>query len=391
MNNLLLPNFTKYLFYGFAIYSSLSPILYWMVDPIFSHGHKIFFYGMILVMVINLMRNFVLIKDGLVVFLIFYSVFLIVLGLSINELNRATFGHLQALLLPIIGINFGFFLAKYKPEVLSKIYEGAYNLGLLLSFIIVCYFFLYQFSYITYFGASSLLFVPIFWAFLEKKWLIFFLFVTVLILTGKRSATLAILAVIIISLFKDIGIKKFISIIGLGASLGFFFIFFEGGEMDLFKRYKIIFEALTSEEINLKKLDVATSGRINDFIGVVIEIEKKPIFWLTGKGIGALFTVIIPSGTWVTHYSHFTPISYVFLGGGILFLAVYGKLFILFIYCMKNINNFYCMFFIYYFVTSLIGGAIYFSDPFIWIFVGVVIYQRKYIIKNRNLNKTILN
>jgi len=150
----------------------------------------------------------------------------------------------------------------------------------------------------------------------------------------------------------------------------------------LYERYELIFNALMDEEIDLNILDVATSGRVNDFMGVVYSLNKDPFFWFFGKGIGALFDVDIPSGVWTTHYSHFTPISYIFLGGLIMFLAVYGKLISLLIYCLKNMNDYYSMFFVYYFITTLIGGAIYFTDPFIWMFTGVIVYRKKWNRKN---------
>ena len=152
-----------------------------------------------------------------------------------------------------------------------------------------------------------------------------------------------------------------------------------------------MYDALTSEKVKLdglsaidwKLLNLATSGRINDFIGAASALNQNPMFWLTGKGIGGLFEVIFPNGTtWVTHYSHFTPISYVFLGGSVMLFAVYGKLTSLLLYSMKNINNFYNMLFIYFFIMALIGGAIYFTDPFIWMFIGVVVYQKKLKVKS---------
>ena len=130
--------------------------------------------------------------------------------------------------------------------------------------------------------------------------------------------------------------------------------------------------------IDLKLLDLATSGRINDFIGAAEALNQNPIFWFTGKGIGGMFQVVTTGAPWNTHYSHFTPISYVFLGGAIMLTAVYGKLISLLLYSFKTVNNFYSMLFIYWFIMAIIGGAIYFTDPFIWLFVGVVVYKKKH-------------
>jgi hypothetical protein len=379
LHKLYLASLIRPLFYGFAIVASISPILYWMVSPLFAHIHKVFFYGILFVMVVNLIQNRYFLQDNLILFLVFYSILIITLGLSLNDINKATFAHLQPIFLPVLGISFGYLIAKVRPDILATIYDGSYRLGLILSLIIIIYYLLYHYSFVTYFGASSLIFIPIFWAFLEKKWLSFTLFVVILLFTGKRSATIAIFAVILLSSLRTVGVKRFFFSLFVFLPIILVVAVNLFGEFPvLYERYELIFNALMDEEIDLTILDTATSGRVNDFMGVVYSLNKDPFFWFFGKGIGALFDVDIPSGVWTTHYSHFTPISYIFLGGWIMFLAVYGKLISLLIYCLKNMNDYYSMFFVYYFITSFIGGAIYFTDPFIWMFTGVIVYQKKW-------------
>ena len=341
-------------------------------------------------MLLNIIQQNKIIKDSLVVFLLVYSVVLITLGLFLNEINKATFAHLQPIILPILGINFGYLIAKNRPDILISIYNSAFKLGLILSVIIVIYFFLYQFSYVVFFGASSAIFVSIFWAFSKKKWLILIFFLFILLLTGKRSASLAIAAVLVISTLR--GGKPIQNLLFCGLMAIMWIVYGLNNEnfVHLFSRYILIYDTFAAggfasyglSGIDLEMLDVATSGRINDIIGIATALNEDPIYWIIGKGIGALFNVDTPSGVWVTHYSHFTPISYVFLGGIILFVAVYSKLISLLVYSIKYIDNYYCKFFVYYFITSLIGGAVYFSDPFIWLFVGVIVHQKKFHTKN---------
>lgn len=387
MDRIFLASWTRPLLYGFAIYASLSPIFYFLIHPLFSHGHKIFFYGTMSIMLITIIINRAVLKDNLVIFLLIYSGFLIALGLSLNEINKATFAHIQVIILPILGINFGYLIAANRPDILRKIYNGANQLGYILSAIILAYFLLYQLGFIPYFGASSLLFIPIFWAFLEKKWLHFLFFVCILLLTGKRTPLLAISAVLIISTLRHLNLKQVLAICGLTTVTWVLYGYFSDNFMILFKRFTGIYEVLVSGDLNLSNLsveslaalDAATSGRINDIIAPVSSLTQNPILWLTGRGIGGVFEVILPntSRVWVTHYSHFTPIAYCFLGGVIMFLAIYGKLVILLLHCIKKISNFYSMFFIYYFISS-VSGASYFSDPFIWMVVGVIVYRRKF-------------
>ena len=378
---------TKPLFYGFIIFISVQPILYWMVHKRFDQGHKVFFFGIMAVMAITILKNRSVIRDNLIIFLGIYVCWLIGLGLILNPIGKATFAHFQPMLLPILGINFGYLIARDHPEILANIYSGSYRLGLALSVIIILYFLLYQAGLIAYFGASSLIFIPIFWAFLEKKWVLFVLFVFILILTGKRSSALAVAAVLLFSVLRNLDLKQILILSGIAGCIWIGLGFFSDIGPYFFQRYIPIIEALTSSDvllygasaIDLNLLNIATSGRINDVIGVVIALNENSIFWFSGKGIGGMFQVIFPDGTtWNTHYSHFTPISYVFLGGAIMLIAVYGKLISLLLYSFKTVNNFYSMLFIYWFIMAIIGGAIYFTDPFIWLFVGVVVYKKKH-------------
>ena len=387
MNRIFLASWTQPLLYGFAIYSSLSPTLYYTIHASFSQGHKLFFYGTLFIMSMTIIVNKSVLKDNLIIFLMIYSGFLITLGLSLNEINKATFAHFQPIFIPILGINFGYLIAKNKPDILWKIYRSSNQLGYILSALTIVYFLLYQFSFIPYFGASSLLFIPIFWAFLEKKWLHFFFFMCILLLTGKRTPLIAISAVLIISFFRHLNLKQVLQVCGLTTVAWVLFDYFGDNSLSLFRRYIIIYKALVSGDFGLFNLsieslailDSATSGRVNDIIAPVISLSQNPILWLTGRGIGGLFEVVLP-GTdrvWVTHYSHFSPMAYFFLGGAIMFLAVYGKLVILLMYSIKKINNFYSMYFIYYFIGGF-SGATYFTDPFIWMVVGVIIFQRNF-------------
>ena len=386
MSKAVLPSTTLPLFYGFIIYVSVQPILYWMVHKRFDQGHKIFFLGMMVVMSITILKNMSVIKDNLIIFLGIYMLWLINLGLNLNPIGKATFAHFQPILLPVLGINFGYLIARDRPDILANIYSGSYKLGLALSVIIISYFLLVQAGYIAYFGASSLIFIPIFWAFLEKKWTPFVLFMLILLLTGKRSSALAVTAVLVLSVVRNIDSKSALILLGAPSCLLLGLELFSDINSILFKRYEAMIESLGSIDVlsltlsanELNLLNEATSGRINDFIGAANALNQNSIFWLTGKGIGGTFQVITTGPLWTTHYSHFTPISYVFLGGAILLIVFYSKLISLFVYSVKTIDDFYSMLFIYWFITALIGGAIYFTDPFIWLFVGVVVYKKRY-------------
>lgn len=386
MSKAVLASTTKPLFYGFIIFISIQPILYWTISKLFAQGHKIFFYGMMIVMALTILKNRSVVKDNFIILLGIYALWLIGFGLALNPIGKATIAHLQPIFLPILAINFGYLIAKYHPQVLYDIYSGSFNLGLILSGIIIFYFFLYQLGLISYFGASSLIFIPIFWAFLERKWAAFLFFIFILLLTGKRSSTLAVAAVLICSLLSNLNIKQIFIVLGLTSIIPIIFGSTSDLMPNLFQRYDPLIEALNWNQIrldgfssiDLQLLDLATSGRINDFVGAANALNENTIFWIFGKGIGGTFEVAIANADpWVTHYSHFTPMSYMFLGGSLMLFIVYGKLLSLLLFSLRTINSFYSMLFLYWFIMSLIGGAIYFTDPFIWLFVGVLIYKKR--------------
>lgn len=373
--------FLRPLYFGSAIIASLSPILYWMVDKNFEQLNKVFPYLVIMAMLIFLLTRRFILRDRLVIFILFYSIVIIIFGVINNPIGKPTFAHLQPLLLIICGLSFGYLIAKNYGATLNKIYFGASWLGVVLSIIIINYFMLYQMGSIPYFGASSLMFVPIIWAILEKKWLYLLIFMIALVLTGKRSGLLAVLIVLLFGMYHTIGARRLFLVLGFGVIMALGAIMHDGS-FSVFSRFNQIIEVLLQNEISLDELDIATSGRINDALAAYESINKHWIYWVIGKGIGATFQVQLPTDVWITHYTHFTPLSYIFLGGGVLFVAVYSKIIGLLFYCMKNSCNFYNLLFLNYFVISILGGAIYFTDPFVWIFAGVVIFNKKYNVRH---------
>jgi hypothetical protein len=373
--------FLKPLYYWYAVLTSVLPILYWMVDSSLNHLFKIFTYLTILLMILVVVRMRFILDVWQIKFIALYSLLVISLGILINPITKATFAHLQPFVLIIFGVSFGYLIALHRGEVLNKIYQVSFRLGVVLSVIVIIYFSLIQMAYITYYGASSLLIIPIIWAMLEKK--IFFLvfFSVILLLTGKRSSILAALIVFLIFMYQNMGFKNSLLLILGVSSIGFVFIEFD---LSVFSRFRLISESLFQFEIDFDLLNTATSGRIVDLIAAFESINSHWLYWIFGKGIGAVFTV--PTSefgvVWETHYTHFTPLSYVFLGGGVLFILVYSYLINLLVYCLKSSFNFYNLLFIYNFLLSFFGGAIYFSDPFIWIFIGVVAFNKKYKIQH---------
>lgn len=361
------------LYLAFIILSPLATIGFWMVDRNFMHLPKILSYPAILLMAVLLLRVRFILKDWFVIYMLFYSFFVVINGLLEYTVSKAFYAHALSLLLPIIGISFGYYAAKnynLQEKFESKIVVS----GVILSAVIALYYIFNQSGSIPYFGVSTLIFIPALYAFSKNRFDVFLFFLFASFFTGKRTVILGLFFVIalyyIINSRKNIGTLILITLI-------FSFIFFVFGqsivELSIFRRIAILFDADNSETFN-----TVTSGRVNDVFAAIKSINENSIYWLIGKGAGATFDVDYGFGDdkWTTHYSHITPFSYIFLGGILLMVPVYFKLFSLFIFSLNPHKDFFGLLFIFYVTTSMTGASL-FSDPFVWLVAGVVIYNKK--------------
>jgi hypothetical protein len=207
------------------------------------------------------------------------------------------------------------------------------------------------------------------------------LFIVAAFLTGKRTVILGILLVFVIY-FLWLCTKRPLTlfVIASVAALISYFVLMNLSDFTVLSRFTAFFEE--SVDWNL-----ATSGRLNDVLAAISSINKSAWYWLIGKGIGATFSVDYSWGRdiWTTHYTHVSPISYVFLGGVLLAFPIYFRLISLFVYAIKTAGNFYSLLFMYYFLVSF-SGAILFTDPFVWVIAGIVFYQQKTIIECEKIN-----
>ena len=362
----------SYLYMFFIVIGPVIPMAYWLVDKNFMYLPKLAYYPAIIVICWSIFKYKFILNDWFIKYIIFYSVFVIVFGLALNPIGKATFAHFLTLVLPVVAFSFGFLMAK-KQSVFFAIFENKMLLiGVVLSAFIVVYFLLVQVGLITYFGASTLITIPMVYALYKKKyqWVLFFMVIA--FLTGKRTVILAIFVVLGVY-FLWLGTRRPLTLIliSISATILLYFMAINFSDLMIFNRFMPFFE----EDVDW---NLATSGRLNDVAAAIAAINQSDWFWLVGKGIGATFSVENPwsDELWVTHYTHITPVSYVFLGGLLLAIPIYIRLFSLFFFAAKTAGNFYSLLFIYYFVVSF-SGAILFTDPFFWVIAGIVFYHQK--------------
>jgi hypothetical protein len=264
--------------------------------------------------------------------------------------------------------------------------------GFILSLLVVFYYQLIKMDYIEYFGAGALIAYPIFYAIKKKYYLTAILFYFTNIFTGKRSVLLAITITIFIFILKKISFFWRI-VLALLSCLILYAYYLLGtlsngklfnSSMD---RYFAYFNYISETKNIAKSIDLATSGRLYDAIAALDRLGSSVLNWLIGLGFGAEFSVIYSWTTvpYVTHYSHFTPISYLFLGGLVLLITIYSRLLKELFSAVVNINDPLAMMVVYYFIMGF-SGAIFFTDVFLWIFIGCFSARRVILTKTFTLS-----
>lgn len=372
---------------SFIAFGLFTDIGYWLVGKWVSHLPKLFFYIAIIVMLLHIFLNKRVVNDSFILYILFYSFFVIFWGLFNNPLNKATLAHLFPLMLPVIGLTFGFNTAKYNPHFFDFFHSHIIKSGVALTLVAVLYYYLNTIGVIPYFGAGTLIAYPVFYCILKKKYIWLFLFLIATVLMGKRSVLIAITLVALIYLIMQIKFSfryLLYPILFVPFLYVMFYFLYDGFadiEAGIMNRYLNLWHVVVDfdiDNIDLNKLDMVTSGRIFDALAAYNAVEGSFITLFFGRGLGATFEVMysFSDATHVTHYSHFTPFAYLFLGGFLLMVPVYIKLISLFLFSIFNTRCLYSMLFIYYFVMGIIGGAIFFTDPFVWFVTGVVLYQK---------------
>jgi hypothetical protein len=356
--------------------SILGDILYWLASKSFAGYAKLFFYPALLIILIELLVNKKIIKDDFLIFISFTAGICLIIGLSNNQIGKAFFAHFLPFTLPIFAYSYGLRSELASGGLSATIDKYAIKAGYILVGLVIVYYPLVQGGYVAYFGAGALFAYPIFYALKEKLYYSAIIFYVANIFTGKRSVFLAITIVLLIYLYKKCNTVVRMLTLGLAALLATFF-YMEGGSSEGhlgggLDRYLIIFQYLAENDDVFRAIDLATSGRLYDVFAVIDRLGDNMFNWLFGIGFGAVFTIdySFSDESHITHYSHVTPFSYLLLGGFLLLIVVYAKLLLEIKYALKKIDDHLSMMLVYFFVIGF-SGAIFFTDVFVWLIIGM--------------------
>lgn len=367
----------------FVSSSILGDILYWLVSKAFAGYAKIFFYSALLIITIDFLLKRKIVYSKFVLALLFYFPICFLIGFNQNSLGKEFFAHFSPFILAILGYSYGF-RSESSGQSISKILdEYAIFSGYFLSCLVIIYYFLVKNGSVEYFGAGALFAYPFFYSLKNKFYFHSLIFYLANIFTGKRSVLIAITFVLLIFFIKKSSFKFKIILLGFFFLLLYLIVSYSlnsggvlfGNQLD---RYIILFKYLAENDDILRAVDLATSGRLYDVFAVIDRLGNSFFNWIFGLGFGATFTIdySFSNETHLTHYSHVTPFSYLLLGGIVLFVIVYGKLLYEAKFAYKFIDDHFSMMFFYFLILGF-GGAIFFTDTFVWVLIGIFVSRRK--------------
>lgn len=365
--------FVRFFLLMFLFYGALSfvvPILYWTVSKNFEHLTKVPFYFAIFAMICVLYFKRFIFKDWFSFFLMFYAPFSFLLGIVFNDISSAFVSHFFPFILPLAGLSFGYLVARDYQAELMWFYRKIPLLGVWLAITTIFYYVSYNFGYLDYYGASSLLVLPFLYFLVNKKYTIVFVFLFLIVLSGKRSDLLSIvLTLLVYGFYRNPLVGSLVLFPVLSIFLTFLYDF---GFLD---RFGLLFNLYFNDNFDLELLNEFSSNRLNDALAAIDSINQSPFFWIFGQGFGVTYTYDAVTYNHTVHFTHFSPISYILLGGLVMFFFVYFKLIRLVHFSLSSNIDFFNLYLVFLFFLSLFGGSIFFTNPFYWFVVGVVSYR----------------
>ena len=124
-------------------------------------------------------------------------------------------------------------------------------------------------------------------------------------------------------------------------------------------------------------LETASAGRLSEAQAALVHLTTRFDHLLIGAGFGARYQPWEASPDYLVHYVHFTPLSYVWLGGIALPLAVYGFLVALgttlVLRARKGDFELKYLFLIYWLWGSVVVsamGAVLMNNAWLWLIIG---------------------
>lgn len=371
-----------WLYIIFIATSVVGDILYWLISPFFAAYAKFFLYPALVVIFCDLLINGRVIKSTFILAVTTLFGVGIINGIVSNNIGKEFIAHFSPFILATLVYSYGYRVELSQRSFTSIVDAHSIRAGYVLCAFVLLYYLLFIYGYVEYFGAGALFAYPVFYALSKRMYIHAANFYFFNILTGKRSVLAALTLVILLYIyFRLTTAWRLIFVILIGVGLVFLILVGNsaGGVVfgDSFDRFFTIFRYLEESGDILFAIDLATSGRLFDAIAVVEVLGGSIFRWIFGMGFGATFDVYysFANEVFTTHYSHFAPLSFVFLGGILLALTIFGKLLYEASYAIRNLESHLSLMIIYFTIMS-ISGANLFTDVFWWVIIGAFTARR---------------
>jgi hypothetical protein len=338
------------------------------------------FLGLLIIFLKMKIPNIFLIK----IFLLFFVIaFLkgVFLGNYFNYSNSGSnifISHIYYFINPILAISLGyytynmFFKNKYYFSLFSKLLKFSFVFGFVLAFVFQISYKLGFASYNSldiwnvFYGGSYMLST-------SSSFLMSFIVILKSLLLGKRVAILIALIFVVVYLFKNKLRKVLIYFIPL------LFIIFALGSNEVINNIGGVSRLnATVESLNNNDIDGASAGRLVEANSALEIISSSNSNLLFGTGMGSFFYPWPEiSSTYTSHYTHFTPISYMWIGGVFLTFFVYFFLIRLTIslFKIKKLKNLtqtsLFQFMLPAIIISSITGAVLMNNSILWMIIGM--------------------
>lgn len=355
---------------------------------------KLYFVSNLSIMAMYLLLNGKLkIFRETIVFYIF-SIFPLVYGLYQFGIRSETFAHLFAIVLPTLGMSFGYYLGEHSEQDRSLVrFDKIMKFSYITNILIIIFF---QLSVTLGFArypaiAPTGLIISSIYYLGNKKWPLFFSGLIFIVLSGKRASLVMVMFALLVFIYdlirnKSIDPKLFKrakKIIGVSSIFIAAVVFYLWNFTRYLNRVKLVFQFDFSDP---HAMYIATGGRSEEIINILGFLSEKPLRYIFGSGFGVKVEV---AENFYRHYSHFSPLSYALIFGVIFSVIIYGYFFkrILTKGDVSHPLYFTKLVFAGFFASSFLG-AIVMNDINMWVFYGLTIYIAK-VSSKKNAQQTI--
>ena len=347
-----------------------------------SYAYNLFRYGAYFFLLLNfiIMGRLITFKGYYVaVFTLFSAP---TLGLALWNVDQYFVRHIISLTLPIVGVISGMLTYRHYNHYLALIARLFERYAIVPVLLVFAYFTLYQLGVIVYLGVSNALPLVLSIALVRNKPALATVAIFGLLLAAKRSELISSVVILYIYFSTKGNIVQNIAIIIVFGMVAYSTQFFLPGLWGRFELFFRLFEVFS--ELNEDVLNLATGGRLQDAILAYSLIDEP---WKAIFGVGAGFWYFLDAD-YTVYYSHFTPLSYFVLGGGIYLTWVTIFIASTLIFTNKSERDFYFYAALYYTIISIVGGAVLFTSIMGWFCLGVVYAgnkQKRYDLKLRKV------